>query len=125
HFQPRFPSPAVAESAVAPRYPPLRLEHATYCEIPPGSRPVVGIWLRPPPPSSEIVIPIRRPAFVSARAASFAVVGEGSAIPLGRPSPGVRCSSPREPVPGVIPLRAYATGPPFVRPPGGDRFRSG
>src|SRR5262245_48334688 len=81
--------------------------------------------LRPPPPSAEIVVLIRQPAFVSAMAASFAVVGEGSAIPLGRLSPSVRCFSPREPVPGAVPPRACATGPPFVRPRGGGRFRFG
>ena len=49
---------------------------------------------------------------------------EGSASPLGRRSPGVRCSSPREPVPGAISFR-LRKGPLFVRPRGGDRFRSG
>ena len=40
-----------------------RPEPATCCEIHAKlSSPVVGILLRPPPPSSEIVIPIRRPA---------------------------------------------------------------
>src|ERR1035437_3955436 len=120
-----LPSPAVAESAVARRCPSPRLVPAVYCETPPSSLPVVGILLRPLPPSSEIVIPIRLPVFVSAMTASFAVVGEGSAIPLGRLSPGARCSSPREPVPGAIPLLACATGPHFVRPRDGDRFRFG
>src|ERR1700692_134091 len=122
---PELPSPAVVESVVVLRYPAPRLVSATCCGIPPGSLPVAGILLRPPQPSSEIVIPIRRPAFVSAMAASFAVVGKVSAIPPGRLSPGARCFSPREPVPDAIPLRACTRGPLFVRPRGDDRFRLG
>jgi hypothetical protein len=59
----------------------------------------------PPPPLSEIVIRIPRPAFVSAMPASFAAVGEAIAIPPDRLSPGVRCFSPHEPALGAIPLR--------------------
>src|SRR5450432_1012902 len=92
----------------------LRLALAVYCENPPGSLPVVGIWLRPPPPSSKIVIPIRRSASVSAMPAPFASVGQASTSLPGRLSPGVRCSSPLAPVRGATPPRVCAAGRHFV-----------